>query len=164
MNSQATPRLFFTDILKKDQPQAVAWVRGGSEAPQLTGLIKFFNTPYGGVLVEAEVFGLPNINTPNSSDFYAMHIHESGDCSDNFSRTGEHYNPVNTLHPYHAGDMPPLLGNQGYAWSSFYTKRFQIPDVIGRSVIIHSHADDFTSQPAGNSGDKIACGTITQMS
>lgn len=40
------------------------------------------------------------------------------------------------------------------------TKRFGIDEIIGRSVIIHSQADDFRSQPSGNSGSKIACGTI----
>ena len=111
-------------------------------------------------MVEAEIFGLPNSNLPGSSSFYAMHIHDSGDCSDHFSHTGLHYNPQNALHPDHAGDMPPLLGNQGYAFSVFYDKRYTIQEIIGRSVIIHEKPDDFTSQPAGNAGDKIACGTI----
>ena len=53
-----------------------------------------------------------------------------------------------------------LLGNQGYAFSVFYDKRYTIQEIIGRSVIIHEKPDDFTSQPAGNAGDKIACGTI----
>lgn len=160
-SSQApTPRLAFIHQLSDNQPQALAWVQGGSSAPGISGLVKFFDTPYGGILVEAEVFGLPNRNIPGSSEFYAMHIHESGDCSDNFTKVGGHYNPQNTPHPQHAGDLLPLLSNQGYAWSAFYDKRFRVKDIIGRSVIIHSQRDDFTSQPSGDPGAMIACGRI----
>lgn len=160
MQHETTPRLTFIQILEQNHPQATAWIRGGSQAPQISGLVKFYDTPYGGTLVEAEVFGLPSINMPGSSNYYAMHIHQSGDCSHNFSRTGEHYNPGMQLHPGHAGDLIPLLGNQGYAWCSFYDKRFHPGDLISRSVVIHAMPDDFRTQPAGNSGDKIACGTI----
>lgn len=157
---QITPHLTFIHLLQKDRPQAVAWVRGNEVNPQLSGLVKFYATPYGGVLVEAEIFGLPNIDRMNSTDFYALHIHENGDCSDDFMQTGNHYNPMNQPHPYHAGDMLPLMGNQGYAWLSFYDKRFTVPEIIGKSVIIHSRQDDFTSQPSGNPGEKIGCGVI----
>ena len=92
-----------------------------------------------------------------------MHIHQFGECSDNFSKTGEHYNPENNLHPSHAGDLLPLLANQGYAWSAFYDKRFTIDEIIGKSVIIHSGPDDFTTQPSGNAGIKIGCGEIRRI-
>ena len=162
--NQITPRMAFTNLLAENRPQAMAWVTGNSKAPQLSGLVKFYHTPYGGVLVEAEFFGLPNVDREGSSDFYAMHIHQFGDCSDNFANTGEHYNPTSMPHPDHAGDMPPVLANQGYAWLSFYDKRFTIDDILNRSVIIHSRADDFTTQPSGNSGDKIGCGVIRPTS
>lgn len=157
---QPTPRLPFIQLLEQNTPQAMAWVTGDSSVPGLSGLVKFYDTPYEGVLVEAEVFGLPDRSIPGSSDFYALHIHEFGDCSQRFTQTGEHYNPTMQLHPYHAGDLLPLMGNQGYAWSAFYDKRFRVPDIIGRSVIIHSQRDDFTSQPAGDPGMKIGCGVI----
>jgi len=155
-----TPRETFAELLDDNEPQAVAWVRGGPLAPSLSGLVKFYETPYGGVLVEAEVFGLPNMVFPGSTDFYAMHIHQNGDCGNNFQNTGEHYNPTHQPHPNHAGDLLPLFSNQGYAWTSFYDKRFTIPEILGRSVIIHRQADDFTSQPSGGSGEKIGCGVI----
>ena len=163
MANQITPRTSFLYLLENTSPRAVAWVRGGARAPELSGLVKFYETPYGGVLVEAEIFGLPNIRIQNSTDYYAMHIHENGDCSQNFTRTGEHYNPTGELHPEHAGDLPPLLGNQGYAWTAFYDKRFTIGDIMGRSVIIHSLPDDFHTQPSGNSGEKLGCGVIREM-
>lgn len=157
---QITPRLSFVHLLEKGRPQAVAWVRGNETNPQLSGLVKFYATPHGGVLVEAEIFGLPNVGERLSSDFYAFHIHEVGDCSENFAKTGGHYNPTGQPHPDHVGDMVPLMGNQGYAWLSFYDKRFTVPEIIGKSVIIHSKQDDFTSQPSGNAGEKIGCGVI----
>jgi len=156
----STPRLSFVYLLDNTGPRALAWVRGGQEAPQLSGLVKFYETPYGGVLVEAEIFGLPNINIPGSSDFYAMHIHDGSSCADNFVHIGGHFNPADQKHPEHAGDLLPLLGNQGYAWTAFYDKRFNIEEILGKFVIIHAHPDDFTTQPSGNSGPMIACGEI----
>lgn len=79
---------------------------------------------------------------------------------DPFSNAMAHYNPENCPHPYHAGDMPPLFGNQGYAFLMFLTDRFMVRNVIGKTVIIHDNPDDFTTQPSGNSGAKIACGVI----
>lgn len=145
-NYDITPGTAFTQLLLYNHPGAIAWVSGSEQYPGLSGAVRFYHTTYGGVLVEAEIFGLPNSNLPGSSSFYAMHIHDSGDCSDHFSHTGLHYNPQNALHPDHAGDMPPLLGNQGYAFSVFYDKRYTIQEIIGRSVIIHERPDDFTSQ------------------
>ncbi len=161
-NNQITPRISFIQMLRYEYPQAVAWVRGNREYPGLSGLVKFYQTPYNGILVEAEVFGLPNISEANSTDFYGMHIHENGDCTENFTQTGEHYNPTGQMHPNHVGDLPPLLGNQGYAWTVFYDKRFTINDILGKSVVIHSNRDDFRTQPSGDSGMKIGCGVIQQ--
>ena len=155
-----TPGMIFTDILRNKKPEAVAWVGGNTQNPQLSGVVQFFETPYQGVLIEAEIFGLPNIREKGSSDFYAMHIHETGDCSLNFTKTGAHYNPTQEPHPEHAGDMIPLMGNQGYAWLAFYDKRFKLEDIIGKSVVIHAMPDDFKTQPAGDSGMKIGCGVI----
>lgn len=158
-----TPRTAFVHLLEENRPQAMAWVRGGTEYPQISGLVKFYDTPYRGVLIEAEIFNLPNIKMTGSADFYAFHIHEHGDCSHNFANVGGHYNPTNQPHPDHAGDMIPLLGNQGYAWTAFYDKRFLIREIVGRSVIIHAHRDDFTSQPSGDPGPMIACGEIRSI-
>ena len=74
--------------------------------------------------------------------------------------SGSHYNPKNCAHPFHAGDLPPLLENNGYAYMSVLVNKFKINDIIGKVLIIHDMPDDFTSQPSGNSGSKIACGKI----
>ena len=135
-------------------PCAVACVSGGRENPKLMGTIRFSQN-CGGVLVTAEVCGLPG------DGFYAFHIHEGGSCGDRgFSKSGGHFNPTGQPHPNHAGDLPPLLACQGKAKMSVLTGRFRVDDIIGKTVIIHEAPDDFTTQPAGNPGKKIACGII----
>ena len=80
--------------------------------------------------------------------------------ADTFADVGKHYNPQNCPHPAHAGDMPPFFSNNGYAVQMFLTDRFTVEEIIGKTIIVHSGPDDFTSQPAGNAGMKIACGEI----
>lgn len=157
---EITPGLSFIQTMLNNPPDAVAWVTGNRANPGLSGLVKFYFTDYEGTLVEAEFFGLPNVTTPGSTNFYAMHIHENGDCTPPFDKTGDHYTRGNEPHPQHSGDMIPLLGNQGYAWCSFYDKRIVVPELIYKSVIVHALPDDFTTQPSGNSGEKIGCGVI----
>ncbi len=144
------------------RPSAYAEITGNADHPSLRGIAFFYPVSSGGVLIETEVSGLPYEKMPPYSQFYGMHIHETGDCSLPFDKTGSHYNPGSLPHPDHAGDLPPLLGNKGYAYSVVYTDRFELPEIIGRSVIIHSAPDDFTSQPSGNSGVKIGCGVISE--
>ena len=97
-------------------------------------------------------------------------IHTGGSCTGNdtdpFADAGSHYD--NTLiagdgecpHPYHAGDLPPLFVNDGSAFMIVATNRFTVEEVVGRTVIVHAHVDDFHSQPAGDAGERIACGVI----
>ena len=151
------------NILSGNHPQALAWIAGNSQYPKLNGMVKFYTIPYDGVLVEAEIFNLPDSMEGNTSSFFGFHIHEHGDCSNNFQNTGNHYNPTGALHPFHAGDMPPLMSSQGYAWMAFYDTRFTIPEILNRSVIIHRMPDNFTTQPSGDSGEKIACGVIRPL-
>lgn len=50
--------------------------------------------------------------------------------------------------------------HEGYALSIFLTNRFRVEEIIGRTIVIHASPDDFKTQPAGNAGEKIACGVI----
>lgn len=144
-------------------PSAYAIVRGSSANPNIYGEVRFFQTIYG-TLVSAEFFGLPTGSSPCTTPVFGFHIHSGTQCtgnySDPFANALTHYNPYTCTHPHHAGDLPPLFGNNGYAFSMFLTNRFSVTELIGRTVIVHSAPDDFTSQPAGNSGSKIACGVI----
>lgn len=138
-----------------NKPDAVAWIQGNVQHPELFGNVFFWGMSSGGVFVTAEVIGLPQ-----TSEFLGMHIHEIGDCVPPFLKTGNHYNPKGEKHPMHAGDLPSLLNNNGYAYISFYDERFTVQEVIGKSIIIHSKRDDFSTQPSGDSGEKIGCGVI----
>ena len=131
---------------------AVALVKGGPSAPALSGTVQFYDTPEG-VLVSARIDGLPS---SNPTGFFAFHIHEGGSCA----APGGHFNPAGMPHPMHPGALPPLLSCGGMARMSVLTNRFRIRDILGRTVVIHSGTDDFRSQPAGNPGEKIACGVI----
>ena len=54
-DNQITPRINFISLLAYERPQAVAWVNGGVDYPRISGLVKFYQTSYGGILVEAEL-------------------------------------------------------------------------------------------------------------
>lgn len=144
-------------------PAASARIVGGPSHPGISGRVDFFPAD-NGVLVMAEVRGLPRKNEACPTEIFGFHIHEGSACTGNaedpFRNVGSHFNPEGCPHPAHAGDLPPLFGNDGYAFMVVYTDRFSVRDVIGRTVIIHSNPDDFTTQPSGNSGQKIACGQI----
>lgn len=148
-------------LLTNTLPQAFAFVKGNHTHPTLEGSVRFYAAPFGGVLIQGEFFGLPV--TMQSKQFFGFHIHEYGDCSDDFANTGSHYNPAATAHPTHAGDLPPLLATDGYAWTAFYDGVLTIDTLLGRSIVIHSMRDDFTTQPSGDSGDKIGCGVISRV-
>ncbi|MCI9081535.1 MAG: superoxide dismutase family protein [Lachnospiraceae bacterium] len=147
-------------------PAAYAELTGNPGNSEITGIVRFYPVN-GGVLVNAEIYGLPTSAESCRSDIFGFHIHEGNSCtgteSDPYANTGGHYNPSDCPHPAHMGDMPPLFGNNGSAWMMYFTDRFTILDLIGKTIIIHSSPDDFTTQPSGNSGAKIACGTIVSV-
>ena len=147
----------------KRHPDAPAELRGSAAYPNLRGKVSFYQVG-SKVLVTAAVEGFPNENGKCLYPVYAMHIHTGASCTGNiadpFADTGSHYNPNGCAHPYHAGDLPPLFSNKGSAWSAFVTDRFTVREIINRTVVIHERADDFKTQPSGDSGKKIACGVI----
>ena len=141
--------------------QAAAKITGGEQYPDISGTVCFYPVR-AGVLVRAEVSGLPH--SGGAGQIFGFHIHKGTDCGgtvdDPFGDAMSHFDPDGHAHPYHAGDLPPLFGNDGYALSVFLTNRFSLEEVIGRTIILHDRPDDFTTQPSGNSGTKIACGVI----
>lgn len=145
------------------KPSAIANIKGSCDYPNIRGTVRFYQTMQG-VIVMAQIAGLPAPEGTCQCPVFAFHIHSGGSCTGNagdpFADAGSHYNPRSCPHPQHAGDMPPLFSNDGFAFSAFLTRRFCVGDVLGRTVIIHGGPDDFTSQPAGNAGKKIACGEI----
>ena len=141
-------------LCKFNNPQAIAVISGKNAA--LRGLVKFYQQA-NCVLVVADISGLPRTTT----NFFGFHIHEGDNCDGtDFSGSKGHFNPNSTPHPQHAGDLPPLMLCGNTAHLSFLSDRFKIEDIIGHTLIIHDMPDDYTSQPSGNSGQKIACGII----
>jgi len=142
---------------------AVAKMYGGEMYPNIRGKVSFKQTK-DGVLVTAEIYGLPTSNVPCSNRTFGFHVHTGTKCSgtikDEFMNTLGHYNPYKCEHPYHAGDLPSLMENDGNAYMTVLTNRFTVEEIIGKTVVIHSMPDDFKTQPSGNSGEKIACGEI----
>jgi Cu-Zn family superoxide dismutase len=153
----------FIEVVKQDKPKAFARIKGSRRYKDILGTILFYEVP-GGVIVYVEVCGLPTDGSLWGGTIHGFHIHEgrscTGDAEDPFKDAGGHYNPTNRPHPYHAGDFPPLFGNNGYSWTIFATNRFYVDEVVGHAVIIHKKPDDFTTQPSGNTGERIACGVI----
>lgn len=127
------------------------------------GRVHFTETPEGTKVV-ADVTGL----IPGKHGF---HIHEHGDCSaQDGSSAGEHFNPQQTAHGgpddqiRHVGDLGNLEADErGHAHYERIDKVISLngpQSIIGRSIVVHSAADDFKSQPSGNAGKKIGCGII----
>lgn len=120
------------------------------------------------VVVSGEIRGLK----PNA--IHGFHVHEKGDCSsgDGMS-TGGHFNPEGRPHgnhadmTHHAGDLLSLTADaSGVAKFSFEASGIAVgagtTDVVGRGLIVHRDPDDYTTQPNGNSGPRIACAVISR--
>ena len=119
------------------------------------------------VTFEAKISGLkPGI--------HAIHIHEKSDCSSaDGSSAGGHWNPTFKKHgkwgegEYHKGDIGNFIADEnGNGTITLTTDEWCIgcgdpsKDILGKGLIVHQGADDFVSQPAGNSGARIACSAI----
>lgn len=147
---------------------AVAYIKGGPLAPDIQGYVYFTPVP-GGTEVFVEVEGLPPYRPATNDEDpvgpHGFHIHQFGTCevgdpSDPFQAAGEHWAPRNQPHGNHAGDLPVLFSNDGYARMSFFTNKFNVAEAIGKAVIIHRNPDDYRTQPAGDAGKRLACGVI----
>ncbi|MGN0648071.1 MAG: superoxide dismutase family protein [Oscillospiraceae bacterium] len=149
--------------LLMQQPHATAALQGSAAYPNIHGTVRFYQMR-NGVLIAAEVSGLPYARGDCQHPVFGFHIHAGSQCEgdrhDPFSGAMAHYNPANCDHPFHAGDLPPLFGNHGDAFCVFLTDRFALLEIIGKTVILHGNADDFNTQPSGNAGTKLACGVI----
>lgn len=135
----------------------VANIQGDISTPNLKG-IAYFKPFKEGTLVEIEISNLPN-NKPYL--LFPIHIHDGLNCNisknGTFDNVGMHYNPTNENHPYHAGDMPVLFSNNGYAYLKFYTSRFKAYEVENKLVIIHEAIENENQSTFGR---KIGCGKI----
>ncbi|CDS54242.1 Superoxide dismutase [Cu-Zn] precursor [Polaromonas sp. CG9_12] len=119
------------------------------------------------VLVSGTVSGL------KANAEHGFHLHEKGDCSSGDGMSaGGHFNPDGQPHgkhsgmTHHAGDLPSLKADaSGVARFSFESKSISVGsgtgNIIGRGLIVHRDPDDYTTQPTGNSGPRLACAVVT---
>jgi len=109
---------------------------------------------------------------------HAIHIHQNAKCDPpDFKSAGPHFNPDNKKHGlenpegHHAGDMQNItVDAQGKAKTKIVNKdvnwgndSHSIFSNGGTALVIHAKADDMKTDPAGNAGDRIACGVITKQ-
>lgn len=117
-----------------------------------------------GVRVLAQVGGLPE-------GAHGFHIHETGDCSAaDASSAGGHFNPTGAAHgapdaaERHVGDLGNIEARAdstaGYDRIDAMLTLDGPNGIIGKAVVVHSGADDYTSQPSGDAGRRLACGVI----
>lgn len=125
-----------------------------------------------GVQVTAQVQGL-------SPGAHGFHIHTNGVCAPGpdgaaFGAAGGHFDPGNANNhgapgrpasESHAGDMPNIpVGADGRGALRYLNRSVTLATggngVIGRSIVVHAGADDYVTDPAGNSGARVLCGVI----
>ena len=133
------------------------------------GVVELTQTP-GGVLIKVSLKGMP-------AGEHAFHIHNVGKCeAPSFESAGAHFNPDNKHHGIlsgegHAGYMPNLhIPSNGMLEVEVVNTAVTLdkgkPNSVfhpgGTSAVIHAGKDDYKSDPAGNAGDRVACGVISE--
>lgn len=108
---------------------------------------------------------------------HALHMHAVGKCDPpDFASAGPHFNPTNKQHGAlnpqgsHAGDLPNLsIGSDGTGRLETATEQMTLGagatslwDADGSALVVHAAPDDFTTDPTGNAGGRIACGVVTR--
>lgn len=148
-----------------EEPTAVAQLeaKSGSNA---SGTVTFTEME-DGVHLMVDLQGL----TPGT---HAIHLHENGDCSaPDASSAGGHWNPsseehghINETDEFHFGDIGNLeVGSDSTATYETTIDIWNIggeadANIVGKAVVVHAGADDFTSQPSGAAGSRVACGVV----
>lgn len=159
----ASTPLLALPSLAADTVSAVLKDASGNEVGKAT----LVATP-SGVLIRLDLTGVP----PGE---HAFHIHTVGKCEPpDFKSAGAHFNPDETKHGFmngdgpHAGDMPNLhVPDSGKLQVEVLDSMVSLSedpallDADGAALVIHAGADDYKTDPAGNAGDRIACGVIT---
>ena len=133
------------------------------------GQVQLIQTPHG-ILLKMSLKGMP-------AGVRAFHVHAVGKCEPPFTRAGPHFNPAGRKHGMqaaegaHGGDMPNLhIPASGELVIEVADPKLSLVkgqpnsvfDADGSAIVIHVGADDYKTDPAGNAGDRIACGVIVE--
>lgn len=156
-------------VAEKIDPEVITFTMDPKSDSNVSGEVMF--TQDGGeVIMRATFLGL-------DEGEHAIHLHEKADCSSPDGKsTGGHWNPTHEPHGkwgsedgYHKGDIGNFTADaDGNATVEFSTDEWCIgcgdekKDILGKAVIVHQGTDDYTSQPSGAAGTRIACTGIIQ--
>lgn len=138
---------------------------------QEIGTARFTQTPHG-VLIDAAMTGV-------AEGEHGFHVHETGTCdaAGGFQSADDHYAPGGHEHGYmaqngpHAGDMPnQFVQGDGVLRAHVLNPNVSLEggdapllDENGSALLVHNMADDYSSQPSGEAGDRLACGVIQRQ-
>ena len=161
--SLAASLLVASPALAVDKAGALLKDANGNEV----GKVTLISTP-SGLLISLDLTAIP-------AGEHAFHIHAVGKCEPpDFKSAGPHFNPDETKHGLmspegpHAGDMPNLhvpadgkLQVEVLNPAVTLSAESALLDADGAAIVIHASADDYKTDPAGNAGDRIACGIVT---
>ncbi len=146
----------------QEPPRATAQMQNREGQP--VGQVELQETPHG-LIVTAKLSGLPEGS-------HGFHIHAVGKCEPPFESAGGHFNPDQRQHGMknpqgkHTGDLPNVLvPASGEATVEHFAVGLTLESLSGEegtSLVVHADADDHATDPAGNAGDRIACGVVTR--
>lgn len=152
----------------------------GAQAPSATAQLQ---DAKGQIVGQAQLSQVPSglmirlTLTKAPAGVRAFHIHAIGKCdAPSFESAGGHFNPASVKHGLaeaagaHAGDLPNLhVPASGQLETEILVKevslsggRINVLDADGAALVLHASADDYKTDPAGNAGDRVACGVITK--
>jgi Cu-Zn family superoxide dismutase len=156
-----------TETAEKEQTKKVTLTLEPKSDSKLSGNV-VFSEENGEVTMTAIIDGL-------AEGMHAIHLHESADCSaEDGSSAGGHWNPTFEKHGkwgdpqgYHRGDIGNFkVDANGNGTITMTTDKWCIgcedetKNIVGKAVVIHDGVDDFTSQPSGDAGTRVGCGSI----
>jgi superoxide dismutase, Cu-Zn family len=144
------------------QDAAVATAEMQNRDGQVVGQVQLQETAHG-LIVKSEFTALPE-------GVLGFHIHAVGECEPPFQSAGGHFNPDGHQHGMenpqgmHAGDLPNIhVPASGELTVENFVMGLTLDDVLdedGASMMVHAGPDDYATDPAGDAGDRIACGVI----
>lgn len=121
-----------------------------------SGLARFVQVDADTCLIDLTIQGLK----PGK---HGIHIHESGDISEGWASTGDHFNPNNDKHGEHIGDLGNVeVDANGWGDLVLESGRIKVWDIIGRSMVVTENEDDLVTDKDGKSGNGILCGIVAR--